>query len=174
VLNAVVLGASGSFDPGAWSDFAVAVSGAAAALAGLLVVSISINVREIASDASLAPRAVTALVLLVTPLVAALCVLIPAQSTDTLGTELLAVGVVSGVVLARTSWPTELPPQRTIGSWFVGQAMWVLLLAVPLVLAGIGVLTTALGGLYWLPLAVVAGVIGGLIQAWVLLIEILR
>jgi len=32
----------------------------------------------------------------------------------------------------------------------------------------------ALGGLYWLPVAAVAALVGGLLQAWVLLIEILR
>jgi modulator of FtsH protease len=150
------------------------VSGAAAALAGLLVVSISINVREIASDRALPPRAGTALTMLVVPLVVALCLLIPEQSSDALGVELVGVGVAAGAVLTRFSWPRNLAPQRTLASWFIGQAMWVLLVVVPLLLAGIGVLTTGLGGLYWLPVSVVAAVIGGLLQAWVLLIEILR
>jgi hypothetical protein len=169
-----VTGVDGSFDPAEWGDFAVGVSGAAAALAGLVVVSISINVREIAGDAKLAPRAGAALVMLVTPLIAAVCVLIPSQSQDALGVELLAVGVVSAVVLTPLSWPKNLAPERTVLAWFLGQAMWVVLTVVPLLVAGIGVLTTELGGLYWLPVSVAAGLIGGLLQAWVLLIEILR
>jgi modulator of FtsH protease len=164
----------GSFDPREWSDFAVAVSGAAAALAGLLVVSISINVREIASDRSLPPRAGAALVMLVTPLVVALCLLIPGQSQDALGAELLAIGLLAGGLLTAFSWPRNLAPQRTVASWFVGQAMPVVLIVVPLLVAGIGVLTSELGGLYWLPVSVVFAIIGGLGQAWVLLIEILR
>jgi hypothetical protein len=164
----------GSFDPKEWTDFAVGVSGAAAALAGLLVVSISINVREIAGDRSLAPRAAAALGMLVTPLVTAICLLIPGQSQDALGIELLVIGVVSALVLTKQSWPTNLAPHRTLASWFIGQAMWVVLLVVPLLLAGIGLLVTGLGGLYWLPVSVAAGLIGGLLQAWVLLIEILR
>lgn len=168
------LGVGASFDPSEWSDFAVAVSGAAAALAGLLVVSISINVREIASDRSLPPRAGAALVMLVTPLVVAVCVLIPSQSRDALGVELLLVGLLAGMLLAALSWPRNLSPQRTVASWLVGQALPAVLIVVPLVIAGIGMLTTDFGGLYWLPVSVVAAVIGGLGQAWVLLIEILR
>ncbi|HSK61321.1 MAG TPA: hypothetical protein VK935_19950 [Actinomycetospora sp.] len=42
------------------------------------------------------------------------------------------------------------------------------------VLAGIGLLTESLGGLYWLPAAVAVGLLGGLSNAWVLLVEILR
>jgi modulator of FtsH protease len=164
---------SGSLDPAEWTDFAVAVSGAAAALAGLLVVSISINVREIASDRSLPPRAGAALVMLVAPLVAAVCVLIPSQSQDALGMELVGVGVVVGALLTAFSWPRP-SPQRTFVSWALGQLLWVVLVVVPLLLAGIGLLADGLGGLYWLPVTVVAGVIGGLLQAWVLLIEILR
>ena len=164
---------SGSFDPAEWTDFAVAVSGAAAALAGLLVVSISINVREIASDRLLPPRAGAALVMLVTPLVAAVCVLVPSQSPDALGMELVAVGVVVGVLLIAFSWPRP-SPKRTVASWVLGQVLWVVLVVVPLILAGVGLLITGLGGLYWLPVTVVAGVVGGLLQAWVLLIEILR
>lgn len=163
-----------SFDPSVWTDFAVGVSGAAAALAGLLVVSISINVREIAGDAALAPRAASALGMLVTPLVTAICVLIPDQSRDALGVELLVVGVVSAFVLIRQSWPRDLAPHRTVRSWFIGQAMWVVITVVPLLVAGIGLLTTELGALYWLPLSVIGALIGGLLQAWVLLIEILR
>jgi hypothetical protein len=163
-----------SFDPGEWSDFAVAVSGATAALAGLLVVSISINVREIASDRNLPPRAGAALVMLVTPLVAAVCLLIPSQSQEVLGAELLAVGVVAGALLTAFSWPRDLAPHRTVTSWFVGQALPGVLIVVPLLIAGIGVLTSGLGGLYWLPVSVVFAVVGGLGQAWVLLIEILR
>jgi hypothetical protein len=45
---------------------------------------------------------------------------------------------------------------------------------VPIVLSGAGLLFKVLGGLYWLPVAVVASLVGGLTQAWVLLIEIVR
>jgi hypothetical protein len=40
--------------------------------------------------------------------------------------------------------------------------------------AGIGLLTESIGGLYWLPAAVAVGLLGGRSNAWVLLVEILR
>jgi modulator of FtsH protease len=165
---------SGSFDPAEWTDFAVAVSGAAAALAGLLVVSISINVREIASDRTLPPRAAAALVMLVTPLVAAVCVLVPNQSQNALGVELVVAGATSGALLTALSWPKFRSAARSRTVWLMGQVMPAVLVSVPLIVAGIGLLTSGLGGLYWLPVSVIAAVYGGLMQAWGLLIEILR
>jgi energy-converting hydrogenase Eha subunit A len=44
----------------------------------------------------------------------------------------------------------------------------------PVVFAGATLLSGTVAGLYWLPVAVIASVVGGLRQAWVLLIEILR
>jgi modulator of FtsH protease len=74
-------------DRGQWQDFAVGVAGAAAALAGLLVVAISINVREILASRYLPPRAGGALVMLTTPLVLGLLLLIPGQSVDVPGSN---------------------------------------------------------------------------------------
>ena len=45
---------------------------------------------------------------------------------------------------------------------------------VPTLLAGVGVLISGLGGLYWLPVITLAALLGSLLQAWVLLIEVLR
>ena len=44
-------------DPGAWSDFGVAVVGAAAALTGLIFVSVSINLARLLAVPALAARA---------------------------------------------------------------------------------------------------------------------
>ncbi|MDQ3030331.1 MAG: hypothetical protein M3R09_09960 [Actinomycetota bacterium] len=162
------------YDAELWGDFAVALAGAAAALAGLLVVAVSINVREILADRHLPLRAATALIALTTPLIIALLVLVPGQSDTVLGLALLAVGVVAATSLALINSPFRLPPQRTLGMWALGTALPVALLVVPTVLAGLGVMLGALGGLYWLPVAAVAALVGGLLQAWVLLIEILR
>lgn len=46
----------------------------------------------------------------------------------------------------------------------------------PLLLSGLSLATAGFvpGGLYWLVPSVVIGVVGGLINSWVLLVEILR
>ena len=46
----------------AWSDFAVMTGGASAALAGLLIVAMSINVEQILAFADLPERAAAALI----------------------------------------------------------------------------------------------------------------
>ena len=40
--------------------------------------------------------------------------------------------------------------------------------------AAVGLFTESLGGLYWLPVAVALALAAGLVNAWVLLVEILR
>jgi hypothetical protein len=157
-----------------WHDFALAGAGAAAALAGLLVVAVSINVRDIVASQSLTRRAGVALASLTAPLVIALIVLIPSDSPAVLGSLVLAAGILTGVVLGRLVLPPRLSAQRTMAQWALGEFAPAVLLVTSACLAGLGLATGALGGLYWLPVAVIAGILGGLAQAWVLLIEILR
>ena len=157
-----------------WHDFALAAAGAAAALAGLLVVAVSINIREIVATRSLTRRAGVALASLTAPLVMALVVLIPSASPGALGSLVLVTGIVTGIALGPLVLPPQLSSQRTMVQWALGELAPAVLLVVPACLAGLGLSTGSLGGLYWLPVAVVAGILGGLTQAWVLLIEILR
>jgi hypothetical protein len=165
---------SAAYDAAQWSELAVAVAGASAALAGLLVVAISINVREILSDPYLPPRAATALIELLAPLVVALLLLIPEQSSDAIGMELLVLGVALAAALVPLNSMRTRGPHRTWAMWSVTSGAPMVLLPGPTFLAGLGVVLDSLGGLYWLPVAVIAAVILGLIQAWTLLIEILR
>ena len=163
-----------AYDPELWHDFAVAVAGAGAALAGLLVVAVSVNVREVIAGPTLTRRAGLALVLVTVPLVLAVVLLIPSDSPATLGSIVLLVSVAAALVLGRLLLPPRLPPQRAMWQWWVSDFAPAFVLAASAVLAGIGLAAGAVGGLYWLPVAVIAGVLGGLVQAWVLLIEILR
>jgi hypothetical protein len=64
-----------------WHDFLLAAAGAAAVLAGLVFVGVSINLDTIMSNPgySLVDRALEALVLLVAVLIATILLLVPAQ-----------------------------------------------------------------------------------------------
>lgn len=157
-----------------WTDFGVGVAGASAALAGLVFVAVSINLSEILKYRNLPGRAALTLFLFVTPLVVGVLLLVPGQPGAALGAELLAAGVVIGgseLVINQRSGRSDQETQLT----------WVLARLVPpivscgcLVLAGATLAAQAGGGLYWLVPSVLAAFFFGLINAWVLLVEILR
>jgi modulator of FtsH protease len=168
-----------AFEPSQWSDFALAQVGASAALLGLVFVGISINLKEFVGTAVLVNRALEAIVLLATVLLAATAVLIPDQSREAVGVELVAIGLLTSGAVLRLQAGTRAdvvargdrgPTKASIISRRVtGFGASLLIVATgALLLAEIG------GGLYWWPAAIVIAYIGALVNAWVLLVEILR
>jgi modulator of FtsH protease len=156
-----------------WSDFAVMLGGAFAALAGLLFVAVSINVREIVGTTGLPARALETLVLFTTPLVVAIFLLVPDQGHRTVGAELLGVAAVVGVVLARQNQRSRSDTHIPRGSRAFRVVVHGIVFAA-VVAAGATLLAGTGGGLYWIVPATVAALAGGLTNAWVLLVEILR
>lgn len=166
---------STAYAPEEWTDLFVAVAGASAALAGLLFVAVSINVERIINYKGLPERALEALTMLLVPLVVSIAGLMPGQSHVALGIELLAITAALVLMLVRLpvarSLPEgiETPPQYVLGRQVVRLTGTVLL--------GIGALAelfAVAGGLYWVAAAIVALTLGAVVNAWVLLIEILR
>ncbi len=81
-----------AYDVQEWTDLFVATAGAAAALAGLVFVAVSINIERILKFEGLPERALeTVLTLSLVVLVSIAC-LIPGQSVAALGIELLLFG----------------------------------------------------------------------------------
>ena len=157
-----------------WSDFAVAVAGAGAALAGLLFVALSINLEAILRGSRLPARAAHTLILLAAPVIISLLLLIPGQEPTTLGVELIVTGAVVGAWLGYLRPPWRRSSEQPLGSWIVTTAIPAVLLTASLLLGGIGLISETVGGLYWLPVGVIAAFLGALFNAWVLLVEILR
>ncbi len=167
-----VTGSSSSLDPEAWSDFAVATAGAAAALAGLLFVALSINITPVLASHRLTSRASSALVLLASPVFLALALLVPWGSPTPLGVVLLVLAVFIGTALG-VMLPRPIAEVSRV-AWFVTTAVPPVVLALGTLLAGVGLLVGGLGGLLWLAPAIAFGLFGGLVGAWVLLVEVLR
>jgi modulator of FtsH protease len=157
-----------------WSDFGVGVAGAAAALAGLLFVAVSINVERIVSYPTLPSRAVQTLITFVYPLLIGLWILVPAQPPVAVGVELLATALAVGGLLIYHNRPSQRSDQETQTSWLFVRLFPSLAILILTVVAGASVMSGAGGGLYWLPPVVVLAFIAGLANAWVLLLEILR
>jgi len=164
-----------AYDAAQWTGFGLAVAVATAALTGLLLVAVSVNIEGILRFPALPRLAATTLVLFGTGLLASLLVLVPGQTHRVLGTELLLLGILTALVtLPRQSLERPYEGDLTIWSWALSRVLPTLLTSLCLVLAGAGYSFQGLGGLYWLVPAVVAGIFGGLGNTWVLLVQALR
>jgi hypothetical protein len=156
----------------AWTELFVASAGASAALTGLLFVAVSVNLERILQFPGLPERALQTLLLLLSAVLVSLICLIPGQSTAALGIELLVVGVCFAAGIGRLAMDT-LPGARD----HERAAFHVALLlpgTLPLVVGAISLLATTGGGLYWIVAGVLGAIAGAAVNAWVLLVEILR
>jgi hypothetical protein len=162
-----------AYDPGQWSDLFVATAGASAALAGLVFVAVSINIERILKYKGLPERALETVLLLLGVLLVSVVGLIPGQGESALGAELLGVSLILGAVIARlpTSYSADREEPRgwLWGRWSVRAAG-----TLPFVVGGASVLAGSGGGLYWVVAGIVFAISGAVINAWVLLVEILR
>ena len=68
-----------------WSEFFVAAAGAAAALAGLIIVAMSVSIDDVVKIPGMTSRAATAIAMLVLVTAVALAGLIPSQSDQAFG-----------------------------------------------------------------------------------------
>ena len=166
---------SAAYAPDQWHDLFVAVAGASAALAGLLFVAVSINVERIVKYEGLPERGIEALAMLLSVLVVSIAGLLPGQGHVALGLEMLGITAALGGVMARLPIArylpegVETPPRYALNRQVVRLSGTVLL--------GIGalaVLFAVLGGLYWIVAGMVLLILGAVVNAWVLLVEILR
>jgi hypothetical protein len=157
-----------------WHDFWVALVGGSAALAGLLFVSISINLKEILATSELTDRAGVPLILLLGVLVSCSLLLVPGQSLLIVGSEILVWGlVIWGLVTyfdVRRLRTTKRPYRG-------GEPLRIALTqlaSLPYVIAGILLIAGNESGLYWQVPAVVASFIKSFSDAGGLLVEINR
>jgi hypothetical protein len=162
-----------AYDASEWTDLFVASAGASAALAGLVFVAVSINVDRILRLEGVPERALETVLLLLSVVLVSIVGLIPGQDTTALGAELLGLGVVLGLAIAALAARSVADSQQT-RSQLVGRLILLVAGTAPVLVGGISVLAEAGGGLYWIVAAIVFAIAGGVGNAWVLLIEILR
>jgi hypothetical protein len=157
-----------------WGELFLAEAGASAALGGLLFVAVSINLQRIVALRSLPGAALGSIVLLVAVLMVSTFALVPEQPRWLLG-EVLVVGLVAWSILTAI-WI------RALRAPVPDQPRWVPVLSVvvtqaatvPMVVAGVSLLLQAGGGLYWLVPGMAFSLVVAVVNAWVLLVEVVR
>lgn len=135
---------TGDFMQG-WGNFFVAEAGAAAALAGLLFVAISINLTRILSFQHLPTRALEALTALLSVLIVSTWSLIPGQPSAMYGMELAATGVIAWVVHTLALVRTRGAPRYSYAlRVFMNQVP-----SLPFIVAGVLLMAAHAKGVYW-------------------------
>lgn len=161
--------------PEGWTDFGVAAAGATAALAGLLIVAISVNVTEIIASKSAVHGARATIASLVLAIGVSLLMLPASQTLVGLGIATLVLALIASAIqvsAVRAQWTANeaaltAGPRLAILGLAIAQH-------VPFVVGGVLLLVGVASAPWWLVGGVVVVVIASLVDAWVLLIEVRR
>jgi hypothetical protein len=161
-----------AYTAAAWHDFFMAAVGASAALLGLLFVSLSINIQTILKYPFLPGRAAATLGILLVVLVVCFLGLAPHEGAMTFGWEIVAVSLMSS---GQTIW-TSIHRRRSGDrlSWTLFSLAQLLIPVVAILIGGVSLIAGAGGGIYWVLVGTALVFVAASINAWVLLVEILR
>jgi len=162
------------YDLAAWAVFFASVTGAAAALTGLLFVAVSINLSKILSGQAMLPaRAAETLVVLLFVVISSALSLIP-QDVQVLGVEILVLSVPLTVITVRNQLKFQRQNPDSPLMWSVSRVASTGVALVPGMIAGVSLTAHWGGGLYWLAPTALLGIVGAVYSTWVLLVEIVR
>ncbi len=132
--------------------------------------AVSIKSDVLAKSLSLRSRAAQTLVLFLTSALVAVILVAP-QPRDALGGELIGLALLSGAALyvfdRRGGHDADSGVARYVEKGSPNTSLPVLV-----AVAGLTLLITAGGGLYWLIPAAVCGLAGGVINAWLFLVRV--
>lgn len=156
-----------------WHEFYVALAGAAAALAGLVMVAISVNIKEIIAGPTLPARAGAAVGSLVLIVVIAAVGLIPGQTSTALGVEIL-LGTLVASALHLMSLRHVVRVGASSRANRIARIPLTLAQLLPLLIGAALLIAGAPVGLGWIAAGMLLTIIGSMLDAWVLMVEIRR
>ncbi len=157
-----------------WNDFFIAAMGAAAALAGLVIVAISINLKRILKFKQLPGRAAEALVMLVVAMVVAGVGLIPRETTVAAGAWMALLGGASVAFSVRSQTVAYRVMKKPPLGWWLVRALITPLTSFPIAVGGVLLLCGIHAGMSWAAFGILASLAAGVYTTWILLVEILR
>ena len=157
-----------------WETFFAAQLAAAATLAGLLFVGVSLNLAKILANPSLPGRALSGFYLLLANVIVASLMLVPEQPPIAIGLEILCVGLALWGMISRLDIIAIRRSTAEYRRYFVRHFFMFQLAVIPYLVGGVMVLAGVNGGLYWAAAAMVISLFVASTEAWVLLVEINR
>jgi hypothetical protein len=157
-----------------WQTLLAVQAGAAATLTGLVFVAVSINFSRIIQTPGLSGRAAEAIIQFLQVFFVCTAALIPRQPVAAMAVEILAVALFSWIIQVVLQIRYARVRSGHPLLWLMIRIAQTQLASVPFFVAGACLLLEWPVGLYWLVPGFVFSFVGGVANAWVLLIEVLR
>ena len=155
-----------------WHDLFVMSGSAAAALAGLLFVAVSLNLEHVLKYNNLPALAAQSVAVLIELVLLSAFALAPDQGPIAFGAEVLATGAALAVIVLVPNLRSLAAVDRR--AWKARRVVVAVAPTVPVLVAGVLLLVGASGALDWLLAEIVTGLTVSAYNAWVLLVEIRR
>jgi len=156
-----------------WSELFVATAGASAALAGLIIVAMSVNIETIVAAPSLPARAGATIASLILVVVVTIAGLIPDIGSVGLGWVALVFSLVAtGFGVDATVRVIRAPGQPPLAGPIKGAVVIVPLLA--FVIGAVIMIVGIDAGIYFVAAGILLVFVSSVVNAWVLLVEVRR
>jgi hypothetical protein len=156
-----------------WSEFNVAMAGATAALAGLVIVAASVNIKDIITAAWLTSRLAASISGLVLAIIASAVGLVPGIPLAWYGVIVIVVALLAGVFQVDATvriYQNHHPENRLrFGKAALGYLPLIAYLA-----GGILLLANLPAGLVLFAAGSILAIVAALLVSWIVLVEVLR
>jgi ABC-type antimicrobial peptide transport system permease subunit len=157
----------------AWSEFHVAMVGATAALAGLVIVASSVNIAEIVKATTITSRLGAGIAGLVLAIIVGGVSLIPGISAAWYGTSVLAATAGAGAFAVHAVMVITRDPDPRAQARLLKSVLAVLPL-VPYAAAGVAAFFSADTALVLVAVGCLIAIVAAIVVSWVALVEVLR
>ena len=160
----------------AWSSFHATLVGACAALGGLIIVAISVNLEKITASPGLSARAGASIAVLMLGLITQAAALVPGQPLWVIGVETLLFSLIALWISVRTTRSVireqvEFPGLRGFTSVKIGTY---LVPTLGYIFGGSLLVCSLPAGFYVLAASTALAICGGVHFTWIALVEIRR
>jgi len=157
-----------------WETLFSVQAAAAATLTGLVFVAVSINLAKIIAFPGLPSRAAESILQFLQVFFICTVALVPQQAAIPVAAQILCISLFSWVmqVIAQVRYARSNTGHPKL--WLVIRVIQTQLASIPFFVAVVCMFLGKNGGVYWLVPGFIFSFIGGVANAWVLLVEVVR